>query len=152
MPSSVGKPLTRGPVTLSHHGVLRYKAGVPRVLFIENHDSFSWNVIDALPFSRNEIRVVTAPEAVAASPPLDSIHSTGRPLNSPGMGLHYLMNAAIDLYGGTVSFRTKNYFLNIKKAKKQSAATYGAKIIRYSTSQSIPGNMITVRLPLAPLI
>jgi hypothetical protein len=96
--------------------------------------------------------VTRDPDAVAASPPLDSTHSTVRPLNSPGMGLHYLMNAAIDLYGGTVSFRTKNYFLNIKKAKKQSAATYSAKIIKYSISQSIPGNMITVRLPLAPLM
>jgi anthranilate synthase len=45
--------------------VLRYKAGVPRVLFIENHDSFSWNVIDALPFARGEIEVVSAAEAIA---------------------------------------------------------------------------------------
>lgn len=29
-----------------------------RVLFLENHDSFSWNVIDALPVERNEITIV----------------------------------------------------------------------------------------------
>lgn len=34
-----------------------------RVLFIENHDSFSWNVIDALPFAREELRIVRPDEA-----------------------------------------------------------------------------------------
>ncbi len=28
-----------------------------RVLFLENHDSFSWNVVDALPFGRAEVEV-----------------------------------------------------------------------------------------------
>lgn len=37
--------------------------GVQRVLFIENHDSFSWNVIDALPFSRPQIEVLRPAEA-----------------------------------------------------------------------------------------
>ncbi len=36
---------------------------MPRVLFIENHDSFSWNVIEALPFERAELEVVSAAEA-----------------------------------------------------------------------------------------
>ena len=36
---------------------------MPRVLFIENHDSFSWNVVDALPFARAELEVVSATEA-----------------------------------------------------------------------------------------
>lgn len=44
----------------------------PRVLFIENHDSFSWNVIDALPFAREEIRVVSAAEARAELATLES--------------------------------------------------------------------------------
>lgn len=71
--------------------------------------------------------------------------------NQPGMGLHYLMTAAIDLYGGSVSFRTKNLFLNIKALKKRSIGKYKAKVIVYSESQSIPGNMITVRLPIRTL-
>lgn len=33
------------------------------VLFIENHDSFSWNVIDALPFARSDVVVVHSSEA-----------------------------------------------------------------------------------------
>jgi anthranilate synthase/aminodeoxychorismate synthase-like glutamine amidotransferase len=35
----------------------------PQVLFVENHDSFSWNVIDALPAPRGRISVVSAAEA-----------------------------------------------------------------------------------------
>ena len=37
-----------------------------RVVFFENNDSFSWNVIDALPFSRSEINIVqhTSPEQI----------------------------------------------------------------------------------------
>ncbi len=31
-----------------------------RVLFLENHDSFSWNVIDALPVDRPQITIVTS--------------------------------------------------------------------------------------------
>lgn len=35
---------------------------VARVLFIENHDSFSWNVIDALPWARSEVHVARGPQ------------------------------------------------------------------------------------------
>ncbi len=48
----MGKPATPGYVTF-----------VPRVLFIENHDSFSWNVIDALPFERREVEIVRPDKA-----------------------------------------------------------------------------------------
>lgn len=36
------------------------------VLFIENHDSFSWNVIDALPFERRQVRVLAAENVTPA--------------------------------------------------------------------------------------
>jgi para-aminobenzoate synthetase component 2 len=37
-----------------------------RVLFLENHDSFSWNVIDALPVQRDHVTIVSGnpPQAV----------------------------------------------------------------------------------------
>lgn len=38
-----------------------YERAVARIAFIENRDSFSWNVIDALPFLRDEIQVVHVP-------------------------------------------------------------------------------------------
>ncbi len=44
-----------------------------RVLFIENHDSFSWNVVDALPFSRSEIELVSAPDALRALDHVDVV-------------------------------------------------------------------------------
>jgi len=36
-----------------------------RVLFLENEDSFSWNVVDALPCRRDEVAVVPGREAAA---------------------------------------------------------------------------------------
>jgi anthranilate synthase/aminodeoxychorismate synthase-like glutamine amidotransferase len=36
-----------------------------RVLFLENEDSFSWNVVDRLPFPRTDITVVSGREAAA---------------------------------------------------------------------------------------
>lgn len=36
---------------------LHYLLPPMRVLFLENHDSFSWNVIDALPVERHEITI-----------------------------------------------------------------------------------------------
>lgn len=38
----------------------------PQVLFVENHDSFSWNVIDCLPCRRDTVRLVVGGEAAAA--------------------------------------------------------------------------------------
>lgn len=38
-----------------------------RAVFLENEDSFSWNVIDALPFARSEITVVSGRDHAAAS-------------------------------------------------------------------------------------
>ena len=36
------------------------------ILFVENDDSFSWNVLETLPFPREAVRVVRAAEALAA--------------------------------------------------------------------------------------
>lgn len=46
-----------------------------RVLFLENHDSFSWNVIDALPVDRSEVSIIS-----------------GNPLQAVG----HLRNVAVD--------------------------------------------------------
>jgi len=42
-----------------------------RVLFVENEDSFSWNVIDALPVGRPEISVVSGADRSAVTRALD---------------------------------------------------------------------------------
>jgi len=39
-----------------------------RLLFLENQDSFSWNVVDALPFERAEVEIRLGREAVDLAP------------------------------------------------------------------------------------
>lgn len=44
-----------------------------RVLFVENDDSFSWNVIDALPFEREQLEVRSGRDVVADPRALEKI-------------------------------------------------------------------------------
>lgn len=70
---------------------------------------------------------------------------------SPGMGLYVLLNTAIDIFGGSVAFRTKNYFMNVKKRTPKSAPNVFKAKIQYFDEEKFPpfkGNLITVRLPL----
>jgi len=68
----------------------------------------------------------------------------------PGMGLPVLLNTAIDVFRGSVAFRTDRYFMNIKRASGSSVAHYRAKIELRDDPDWPPfrGNMVTVRLPL----
>lgn len=71
-------------------------------------------------------------------------------LGEPGMGLFVLVSTAIDMFGGSVAFRTDRYFMNIKASSRaKQAAAYAVKIRRYPAAvPSFLGNMVTVRLPL----
>lgn len=70
-------------------------------------------------------------------------------LGEPGMGLFVLLTTAIDMFGGSVAFRTDHYFMNVESATLESGATYSVKIKRHpETTPSFLGNMVTVRLPL----
>lgn len=51
--------------------VLGFHGAPMRLLFLENEDSFSWNVIDALPFDRSEIAIRGGREAGADPRALD---------------------------------------------------------------------------------
>lgn len=77
-----------------------------------------------------------------------------------GTGLTYLTNYALDICGGSVTFRINNLFMNIKPAKinkrnrlnseEKHEIDYEVKIIRYSNHMpAFIGNMLTIRLPLA---
>ncbi len=66
---------------------MRYKPVPVRVLFIENHDSFSWNVIDALPFERDAIEVASAAQARAALPGADLVVMGPGPMDPVRAGL-----------------------------------------------------------------
>lgn len=78
-----------------------------------------------------------------ASPDLDKTPELAR----PGMGLFILTNAVVDLFGGEVSFRTKNLSMKIKKSKKEDA-NYKVTIHRFGKwMPHFLGNMVTIRLP-----
>ena len=117
----MGKPLTFVTVTLSRHGVLRYKAAVARVLFIENHDSFSWNVIDALPFSRNEIHVVTAREALTALDQVDVVVMGPGPTDPVRAGLVEVVREVA---------RRRLPFLGVCLGHQALGLAFGASLIR----------------------
>ena len=77
--------------------------------------------------------------------------STSKPdWAGPGMGLYVLLNTAIDVFGGSVSFRTKNFFMNVKKASKRQGTHYRAKIQTFDETilPNFKGNLVTIRLPL----
>lgn len=73
-------------------------------------------------------------------------------LESPGMGLFVLLNTAIDVFGGTVFFRTKRFGMSVKKALKNSrspALHYTAKIRDFGDqSPTLLRNMVIIRLPI----
>jgi len=69
----------------------------------------------------------------------------------PGMGLYVLVNTVVDVFGGSLSFRTGEYFMNIKKAfARDREAKYRVKIKSYDKIvPSFLGNMLTIRLPIS---
>jgi hypothetical protein len=82
-----------------------------------------------------------------------SVSATDPRLGFPGMGLYVLTNQAVEVYGGSVSIRSKNYFLNIKGHDGERSAgdafCYAAKVRRFGDwCPTFQGNMLTVRLPL----
>ncbi|KAF0165628.1 MAG: hypothetical protein FD157_1255 [Rhodocyclaceae bacterium] len=82
---------------------------------------------------------------------------TDASLGEPGMGLFVLISTAIDMFGGSVAFRTDRFFMNVKAKRvrgKRADDTpkpmkYSVKIQRFPVAiPSFLGNMVTVRLPL----
>lgn len=83
-------------------------------------------------------------------------------LKGPGMGLTTLLNATIDLLGGSIAVRTGSFFANIRKHSKRELealppietiqrhqTVYRIKIKEYKPYfPPFEGNMITIRIPL----
>lgn len=68
-----------------------------------------------------------------------------------GMGLYILVNAVVEVLGGSVAFRTGRYFMNIRRANKDEKRETGAHLrVRIKERPaSLPefcGNLVTVRL------
>lgn len=74
------------------------------------------------------------------------------PRDEPGMGLHALYKVVIDQFGGMVSIRTGNFFLNLRKSKLKtdaaSSPAYRVKVRALDPDQWIDGTMFSLRLPL----
>ena len=81
-----------------------------------------------------------SPEAIIA----ESIDIT-----LPGYGLTYLLNCAVDIFDGTVTFRTGNLTAEISSAISGEAGRYSAKI-EENTSEwgHFNGNLLTIELPI----
>lgn len=78
-----------------------------------------------------------------------------------GMGLPTLLNASIDMLGGSVAVRAGHYFVNFKEStltqrkmfyklgdEFMGKSLYRAKVTRYDEMPEFEGNMVTIRLPL----
>lgn len=67
----------------------------------------------------------------------------------PGMGLHLLINAATIIYGGEIAFRTREYFMNIKRSDSDdNFCDYNVTLRKMSSSYEFLGNMLIIRLPI----
>jgi len=73
----------------------------------------------------------------------------------PGHGLFVLVQTAVELFGGSVAFRTGNFFMNISaltewewRQQKLSGPKPPYKIKTDRSEPAFLGNMVTVRLPL----
>ena len=92
-----------------------------RVLFIENHDSFSWNVIDSLPFSSSEIEVVTAEKAWRRLDQVDVVVMGPGPKDPIRAGLVELVRQ--------VALR-KLPFLGVCLGHQALGMAFGARLVR----------------------
>lgn len=79
----------------------------------------------------------------------------------PGLGLTFLIDSVVGRLNGTLSIRTNEYFMNVKRANrnvlseykklngKPVESCYQAKLIKNSINASdFIGNMITIRIPI----
>jgi len=86
-------------------------------------------------------------------PPIELLEDE-KSLSLPGMGLYVLTNCVVDIFGGTLSFRTKQFFMNIRGTsewhrKRGIKSHYRAKVKKFDESTpKFLGNMLTIRLPL----
>jgi len=114
--------------------------------FVPSHDSPDSDLL----FSSICSRVTRDPEGKGHRTALSEDIPQDSPLRQPGMGLYILADCAINIFGGSVAFRTDEYFMNVKIGLKRGErkADYAVAIKCIDTGFEFPGNMLTVRLPI----
>jgi hypothetical protein len=66
----------------------------------------------------------------------------------PGMGLYVLVNTVVDVFSGSVYFRTNNLGMSIRRSNLRDHK-YRVKVRHHPvTTPSLMGNLITIRLPI----
>lgn len=113
-----------------------------RVLFIENNDSFSWNVIDALPCPRQSIRVVRAIDAREALAESDAVVVGPGPTDPIRAGLVEVVQEAlrrhIPLLGVCLGHQALG--LAFGATLKRSAPAHGKQAtVRFGSSRLFQG-------------
>jgi hypothetical protein len=71
-------------------------------------------------------------------------------LGRPGMGLYVLVNTIVEILGGSVSFRTGDYFMNVRSTNSHEKSKYNAQLRvrlrkRPKCLPSFFGNLVVVR-------
>lgn len=91
------------------------------MLFIENHDSFSWNVIDTLPVPRDAVHVVTAARAAPRLGEADAVVVGPGPMDPVRAGLVELVREAA---------RRKLPLLGVCLGHQALGLAFGARLVR----------------------
>ncbi len=95
-------------------------------------------------------RITRDPEGKGHRTKLSDIVPADSPFRQPGMGLYILVDCAINIFNGSVSFRTGNFFMHVKHGYKRGPrkADYAISISSPNPKFHFPGNMLIVRLPI----
>jgi len=82
-------------------------------------------------------------------PPNPSLQRSKPEWDAPGMGLYVLLNTAVDIFGGRVTFRTKDLRLTVSRSEGNTNVRHKAKVTKYGNEfPQFLGNMVTIRLPI----
>ncbi len=95
-------------------------------------------------------RISRDPDGIGHRTKLSDNVPADSPLRQPGMGLYILIDCAVNIFNGSVSFRTGNLFMHVKRGNKTGVrkADYAISISCPSPKFHFPGNMLVVRLPI----
>lgn len=126
------------------------KPARPAVLQTTNFVPAADSLDEEILFSSICSRITRDPDGTGHVTTLPNDVPFNSPWRQPGMGLYILVDCAINIFGGSVAFRTGEFFMSVKrgKAKGEERADYSVSISRPGNGFRFLGNMLSVRLPI----